>query len=393
MRLYMSGGIDNRYDKICALPWKHLATHPHGGCTLCCISDHRQGASRARNFVDDKVEWLSLNSNSIDEIMNSDFYRSVRLQMLNGQEPDACKRCYDEERAGLRSKRLEENERYYTDDFQEFTGREGEIIPNFEFIELRLGNVCNLRCRTCNPASSTKWIRDYKHLETKLSFVTKYGEVERGTWYESETFWDDLLQHSKNIKRIYINGGEPTLIKKHFYYLQKLIDSGLNENIELWYNLNLTNVDDELLEYWKKFRKCAISASIDDLGVNNEYIRTGSDWENTINNLRKLKSLGWIDLSVVQTVSLYNIENIDKFYDFIVFQENIPIHINWVYDPEFQQAWHLEDEKKQEVILKCKNVMHSWDFENVFQHLNKPRDLIMYNRFIEFNKTLDEISL
>lgn len=385
----MNGGIDNQYGKICSLPWKHLATHPHGGCTLCCISDHRGGASRARNFVDDKVEWLSLNHHDINSIMNSDYYKSVRLQMLNGQEPDSCKRCYDEERAGLRSKRIEENERYFSDDFQQRTDEDGSITPDFEFIELRLGNVCNLRCRTCNPASSTKWIRNHKVLENKLSFVTKYGEVERGTWYESDTFWDDLLFHSKNIKRIYINGGEPTLIKKHFYYLEKLIESGLNSNIELWYNLNLTNVDDELLEYWKQFKKCSISASIDDLGENNEYIRTHSNWNTTIDNLRKLKSLNWIDLSVVQTVSLYNVENINNFYNFMVFQEKLPIHINWVYDPEFQQAWHLEEEKKQDIIIRCEKIMHSWDYENVKQHLSKPRDARLYEQFLQFNKELD----
>ena len=379
------------YGKICSLPWKHLATHPHGGCTLCCISDHRHGASRARNFKKNTTEWLSLNDHSIETIMNSDYYKEVRLQMLNGVEPDACKRCYDDERAGLRSKRTEENERYFSEDIPNNTREDGSIDLNFEFIELRLGNVCNLRCRTCNPASSTKWYRDHKALENKLSFVTKYGDVERGTWYESDTFWDDLLSNSKNIKRIYINGGEPTLIKKHFYYLEKLIESGLNKNIELWYNLNLTNVDDDLLEYWKQFKKCSISSSIDDLGKNNERIRSGSNWETTLINLRKLHSLDWVDLSVVQTVSLYNIENIDSFYEFIVFQEGIPIHINWVYDPPFQQAWHIEDSKKSEIIERCEKIMRPWDYESVKQHLSKPRNELLYKQFHEFNEVLDSL--
>lgn len=387
----MTGGIDSKYGKICSLPWKHLATHPHGGCTLCCISDHRGGESRARNFTGDNVDWLSLNTHSITDIMNSDYFRQVRLEMLQGIEPSACKRCYDDERMGLRSKRIEENERYFSDSIRETTNVDGSIPLDFEFIELRLGNVCNLQCRTCNPASSTKWIRPHKELENKLSFVTKYGDVERGTWYESDTFWDDLLNHSKNVKRIYINGGEPTLIKKHFSYLEKLIEHGLNKNIELWYNLNLTNVDDELLKYWKQFKKCTISASIDDLGERNEYIRMYSDWNTTLNNFRKLKSLPWIELSVVQTVSLYNIENIHNFYEFFVHGEKVPIHINWVYDPEFQQAWHLQQEKKQMIIDQCAKVMHPWDFENVKRHLSKPGDVHMLEKFITFNNTLDNV--
>ena len=94
--------------KICSLPFTHLATHPHGGVTLCCISDHTNAASNART----KDRILNINSDSIDSVMNSDFYKEVRLQMKNGIEPDACKRCYEEERKGIKSKRIEENARY-----------------------------------------------------------------------------------------------------------------------------------------------------------------------------------------------------------------------------------------------------------------------------------------
>ena len=40
----------SRPDTYCPLPWQHLATHPHGGITTCCISDHTDGLNRARNF-------------------------------------------------------------------------------------------------------------------------------------------------------------------------------------------------------------------------------------------------------------------------------------------------------------------------------------------------------
>ena len=65
----------------CPLPWQHLATHPHGGVTLCCISDHTDGLNRARN----DNEFLTLNESSINEHLNSDYYKEVRLQMLNNE--------------------------------------------------------------------------------------------------------------------------------------------------------------------------------------------------------------------------------------------------------------------------------------------------------------------
>jgi hypothetical protein len=40
------------------------------------------------------------------------------------------------------------------------------------------------------------------------------------------------------LKLLFINGGEPTLIKQHWAYLEKLIKAGLAENIEIKYNIN-----------------------------------------------------------------------------------------------------------------------------------------------------------
>ena len=128
--------------KICSLPFTHLATHPHGGVTLCCISDHTNAASSAR--TNGKI--LNLNEDSITDVMNSDYFKQVRVQMKNGIEPDACKRCYDEERKGIKSKRIEENDRYLDSSKSVIEGmrEDGTIDVDFKFLELRLGNICTL---------------------------------------------------------------------------------------------------------------------------------------------------------------------------------------------------------------------------------------------------------
>ena len=36
-------------DTFCPLPWNHLATHPHGMCTLCCESEQALNKSAAMN--------------------------------------------------------------------------------------------------------------------------------------------------------------------------------------------------------------------------------------------------------------------------------------------------------------------------------------------------------
>ena len=97
--------------------------------------------------------------------MNSNSYKKARLEVLDGKKPKACLRCYAEEAKGMNSKRVEEIKNYpeYTIDVaREVTDSTGYMKDvQLEFVELRLGNTCNVACRTCNPASSSKWRNDY----------------------------------------------------------------------------------------------------------------------------------------------------------------------------------------------------------------------------------------
>ena len=54
---------------------------------------------------------------------------------------------------------------------------------------------------------------------------------------------------------VYSNGGEPTLIKAHWNYLRRLVESGRSKNIILWYNINMTNLSDEAIPYGKNLKK------------------------------------------------------------------------------------------------------------------------------------------
>jgi MoaA/NifB/PqqE/SkfB family radical SAM enzyme len=370
--------------KVCSLPFTHLATHPNGHTSFCCISDHTNCASHAKRGG----KSISLNDVSIREMHNSETYTQVRLDMLAGKEPDACKRCYDEERSGIKSKRLEENERYLASSMEVINSMnpDGHIDNmDFQFIELRLGNVCNLKCRTCNPVSSSKWVVEHAELSKELDFVTDYSNVESGVWFELDRFWGELLNNSPNLKRIYVNGGEPTLVEKHFAFLHNLIDSGRASNIDLWYNINVTNLPHELINIWGKFKSITVTASIDDLFKRNDYIRSGSQWADIVFNLSKLKLTETIDLSICQTLSIYNIFYVDKFYNFF---KDYRIHHNWCYDPAFLSPWNLPDDVKKTIIDNCKS-MPDYERNNIEQTLMKPRNETQFKQFIAYNRKLD----
>jgi len=363
-------------DILCSLPWVHLATHPEGKATLCCISDHTNNMSAARS----NNQVLNLNKHSVIEIVNSDYFKKTRLEMLQGIKPKACLRCYDEEASSGTSKRLLENSRFTIDGI---TSEDGSITPNLKFIELRLGNLCNVRCRTCNPSSSTQWIQEYKKIEHELNFVTKYNQPLDASWTQNDNFWNELLSHSKNLELIYINGGEPTLVEKHWNYLERLIDAGLNNKITLWYNINMTNLPDKLINIWKKFKKVIIHASIDDIGERNTYLRKGTKWSDVENNLLKLKSLNWIETHVTQTVSWMNIYYVDEFKKY--FDElEINTHINLVYDPVFLSPKILPVSIKTELFEKLQN------FDWLHQLIKDGEDIDKFQQGIRYNNWLDK---
>lgn len=379
---------------FCSLPWIHLATHPHGGVTLCCIADHTNSESRAKNFDENgNPIWLTLGKDSIDDIMNSDYYKQTRLQMLNGEVPKACERCFIEEQNGIRSKRLEENENYkdFTiENAKSITDDSGKIKVPMKFVELRLGNLCNVKCRSCNPASSTKWVKEYKELEKNFDFVTSYRWVDDFSWIENDKFWDDLFDNSDELEMIYINGGEPTLVKKHWEYLDKLVEKDMAKNISLWYSINMTNLPPKTFDVWKKFKNVRISCSIDDIGARNLYLRYPTKWDSVLKNLNLLLGEKYLDVSVCQTISFLNVFYMDEFYDYFHNHRKLHVHQNMVYDPEFLSPWILPLKIKQDIVDRCEKVMDKSDFDIFKSYMmnNKSNEKLL-QQGIEYNEYLD----
>ena len=99
--------VERNLDTLCSLPFTHLATHPNGLVTPCCNANYDNGISFART----NEQILSLNDNTIEDIMNSDSFTEIRKKMMNGEKPIECIGCYRNEENGFKSKRIEENEK------------------------------------------------------------------------------------------------------------------------------------------------------------------------------------------------------------------------------------------------------------------------------------------
>ena len=383
----------------CPLPWNHLATHPHGGVTLCCISDHTDGLNRARNFKEDYSEFFDLNKQSVEQHMNSDYYKEVRLQMLNDEKPKACMRCYDEEDKGIKSKRQHEAEVFKQgsiDWASELTSADGSIPMDLRFVELRLGNVCNVRCRTCNPASSSKWLEDYKDIVQKADFINKgylgLNFPEDFKWAEDDNFYDELFEASPNLELLYINGGEPTLIKQHWAYLRKLVDSGRSKNVILWYNINCTMLPPIALELWPEFKEARICLSIDDLEDRNAFIRTGTNWNAVLKTIDTLKqNQDKLVLRITQTVSAYNYATLPEFFKWAE-MNGIEVDMNFVYDPDYLSPAVIPAKARELIHTEFREALGNDHKLGTLLSMfnNSDWDELKWEQFCRYNDLLDK---
>jgi sulfatase maturation enzyme AslB (radical SAM superfamily) len=114
--------------------------------------------------------------------------------------------------------------------------------------------------------------------------------------------------------RIYSTGGEPTIIPEFYEFLEKCVRLGRTD-LDITFNTNAQKVSDKLINLLKQFKNVNFSVSVDGHGKVNEYIRWGSDWSKTLDNIHKLKDLGFY-ISLEAIPSIWNITNLHLLYEF-----------------------------------------------------------------------------
>ena len=341
-------------EKICMLPWISIETSPIGTARPCCLAKDEITKTDGSKY--------SLRENTLEEIYHSDYMKNLRRDFLAGNKPATFQRCWDEEAAGRTSKRINSRVRlkeYYNSvDFQ-------NIDPNqLWFIDLKLGNICNLKCRICGSWSSSKWAKeeiDYIPELVDRKTHLAYTYLKDGAWpRESEIFWDNLKTLLPNIKYFEFTGGEPFLIEQHFELLRYAVEQGYSKNIEIHYNTNGT-VFPEQADLWANFKHVEIAFSIDNVGARFEYERYGADWNEVQANIAKFTAMrsSKISTQLCTTMNIQNVYYLPELCDWILTQTFDHIYFNMLHDP-----WHMcinrMTVKAQELVIDILT-NHSFD--------------------------------
>lgn len=314
-------------DSFCVLPWIHIATRPNGDMRVCCVAN-ASGADTGDYSVglvkmeDGKPANFSTDLPS--EAFNNDYMKSIRKLMLAGDAPASCKKCYDEEAQGISSKRIWETGSWHYEgvDIPELiaqTADDGSVPFNVQYLDLRLGHTCNLKCIMCSPHDSSMWVPEHKKVFPIIQSPVVRSQMEwrsedfDNKWHEKPEFWNEVFEQIPNIKQLYFAGGEPLIIKEHKMFLEEIVRRGYANKILLRYNSNGTIITDEMIELWSKFRKVKVSISLDGIGDRVEYIRYPLDFKAIEQNLWKLEQApAHIETSIELAVQILNIKHIPE---------------------------------------------------------------------------------
>lgn len=271
-----------------------------------------------RHDLDENYKDYYIQSNTLEEYKDSKFVKELQRKFLNGERPKACDSCWKDEDAGYPSQRLLMKSKW-EQQFNDYDLSSGEI----QVLSIPVGNLCNLKCRICNPYDSSTWIKEWLDL---------YGKDHpRESWFKNDAVWQKLIDHSKGALEIHLHGGEPFLLDadQHVNFLSQLVERGHSKHIRLHYNTNMTTWPPKsIIELWKSFMHIDLQASLDDIKHRFEYNRHPAKWDIVENNLFKYKEMvkQWPDtfqLTIAITVNAFTIYYLPEMFEYFL-KNNFP---------------------------------------------------------------------
>ncbi len=310
----------------CILPWISIETTPLGNVRPCCL-------------YRDELPDIDLKTHTLQEAFDSKAMRDLRRSFRRGEKPDGCRNCWREEDAGKKSKREYMLEKFKDEPVDYSTNSGNELV----FIDLKLGNICNLKCRICGSWSSSKWAKEELDYEPDNKDHVARDWLKRGQWpRKSPGFWENMDELLPQIKYFEFTGGEPWMIKEHFALLERAVDKGYAKDIDIHYNTDTTQFPKDPT-IWKHFKHVQIAFSVDNTEERFEYERYGAKWRTSNTNIKKVHALRDEGYPITtQLCCTWNIQNIYYLDEILTWAETMnfdSIHFNLMHDPwEFSLA-------------------------------------------------------
>ena len=336
---------------ICPLPWTSLEVGVNGGAAPCCL-------------YKGQVPNVKVYKTDLKVIQQSQYMEDLRIQFRNGEKPAGCNRCWAEEDAGKTSKRM--NSIYkMRNSLKDWTPNSE---PALKFIDFKLGNVCNLKCRICGSWSSSKWAQE--ELDYGENPVARKNLLEGGWPKKHPKFFEDVKEDLADAEFFEFTGGEPFMIQNHFKILEHCVEKGYAKNQDIHYNTNGTQLPPrEIFDLWKNFKRVEIAFSIDDVGEQFQYQRHPANWKEVNHNLNQFKiyQTANMEFQICTTISIFNIFSLAKIALWVAQYEPKFFYVNTCFDPDYFNIQTLPKQVKN--IVNSRYSMLT-DFQPTLRFMN-----------------------
>ena len=339
------------HEKFCVLPWVSLETSPIGTVRPCCLAEEEIVDIHGNKFD------LSKSAELVD-IQDSNYMRKLRKQFLRAEQPDTCRKCWAVEDADGTSKRMHT------------LNRLKHIIPDSDwtqdpkplmFLDLKLGNICNLKCRIC------------------------------GSW-SSSTFAVEEIEFSPIAEKN--TGGEPFMIREHFRFLERIVDMGIAGQVEIHYNTNGTQFPDNAEDIWQHFKTVEIAFSIDDVGARFEYQRANAVWSEVESNIARFMAMRDrhpnIQLQACITVNVFNVIYLETVANWADQQGFDFVYWNMLHEARHFSIAALPDTAKQAIVEKLSTAAVSTKTQ---AEIKSVIDFMMQGQSLDGTQLLNQITI
>jgi len=372
-------------DTFCSSPWFHIRINPQGDFVPC-----RWDFSLTTTNHNVKNTTLS-------EYINSPVMSTLRLDLLNGNDPSTCQSCRNEDQYGKVSGRQRQllKSSIILDNFDktlcasphwnqfEYSLYNQGLTKNLPVdLQIDLGNTCNSSCIMCYPIYSSRLITDYKKLH-KIEPQLFYNPEVIVNWTDDPALVDKFVNELENISTIeYIHflGGETLYLKSFYSICNKLIEKGLAKNIIIGTTTNCTIYTPELEHIIKNFKHVHLGLSVEAIHPVNDYVRWPSQVDSTVDVMKRFISLREhtdLHLSLRITPSIFTIGHIDTIFDFMIKHSIIAESCNLLQDPSCLRIELLPKDLVDVVLDKINKIIKTYDLSKPTQSLvNRRNDTI-----------------
>lgn len=374
------------------MPWVTMNIQPSGTTTPCCLTEPGFSIGNTQ-------------TQSLQEIWNSEKMRELRRTLLSDQRPDVCKACYVYDSIGMRSLR-QKSMTYYDKHFSKVseTTSTGDAGPvNMAFMDLRFSNLCNLKCRTCGPGCSSSWHSDHTEI-----FGAPSHPADLQVRNNMISFWQELEPILPTVEEVFFAGGEPLINENHYKMLDRWIELGKTD-VEIVYVTNFTNMSFKgcsIYDYWKQFKNVTVMASLDGSYQRGEYLRKNLKWDRIVQNRREMiEQCPDVKFHITPTVSVYNVFHLPDFYSewvelgLVAAQD---VSINFLTEPPFMSLQILPEPLKKQVREKYKKLLSQLEsgdprrsrqaiqnFSAVLHHLDQADKSTLVPQWREYTQKVD----